>query len=42
LRDTQNYTHLAAHGLSLWDVPESRVEKDLGQWAQVTAWLDQG
>jgi chromosome partitioning protein len=42
LRDTQNYTHLAAHGLSLWDVPESRVEKDLGQWAQITAWLDQG
>jgi chromosome partitioning protein len=42
LRDTQNYTHLAAHGLSLWDVPESRVEKDLGQWVQITAWLDQG
>jgi chromosome partitioning protein len=42
LRDTQNYTHLAAHGLSLWDVPESRVEKDLGQWAQITAWLDRG
>jgi chromosome partitioning protein len=42
LRDTQNYAHLAAHGLSLWDVPEGRVEKDLGQWAQITAWLDRG
>jgi chromosome partitioning protein len=42
LRDTQNYAHLAAHGLSLWDVPEGRVEKDLGQWAPITAWLDRG
>jgi chromosome partitioning protein len=41
LRDTQNYAHLAAHGLTLWDVPPGRVEKDLGQWAPVTQWLDQ-
>lgn len=40
LRDTQNYAHLAAHGLSLWDVPATRVEKDLTQWAALTAWLD--
>ncbi|MEK8086406.1 ParA family protein [Aquabacterium sp. A3] len=40
LRDTQNYAHLAAHGLSLWDVPTGRVEKDLTQWAAITAWLD--
>ena len=41
LRDTQNYAHLAAHGLSLWDVPATKVEKDLAQWAPVLGWLDQ-
>ncbi len=41
LRDTQNYAHLAAHGLSLWDVPATKVEKDLGQWAPILAWLNQ-
>lgn len=39
LRDTQNYAHLAAHGLSLWDVPSAKVEKDLAQWAPILAWL---
>lgn len=39
LRDTQNYAHLAAHGLSLWDVPANKVEKDLAQWAPLLAWL---
>ena len=38
LRDTQNYIHLAARGLSLWDVAPSRVEKDLEQWGPVTRW----
>lgn len=40
MRDTQNYVHLAAQGLTLWDVAASRVERDLEQWAPVTAWLD--
>lgn len=40
LRDTQNYAHLAAHGLTLWDVPAAKVEKDLAQWQGLTAWLD--
>jgi chromosome partitioning protein len=40
LRDTQNYAHLAAHGLSLWDVPATKVEKDLGQWAPILDWLN--
>lgn len=40
LRDTQNYVQLAARGLSLWDVAPSRVERDLAQWAPLTAWLD--
>lgn len=39
LRDTQNYAHLAAHGLSLWDVPATKVEKDLAQWEPILAWL---
>ncbi|MFM2065402.1 MAG: hypothetical protein RLZZ584_311 [Pseudomonadota bacterium] len=38
LRDTQNYVHLAAHGLTLWDVAPSRVERDLEQWQPVLAW----
>lgn len=39
LRDTQNYVHLAARGLTLWDVAPARVERDLGQWAPLTRWL---
>lgn len=38
LRDTQNYVQLAAHGLSLWDVAPSRVDRDLEQWAALTDW----
>jgi chromosome partitioning protein len=38
LRDTQNYVQLAAHGLSLWDVAPSRVDRDLEQWAALTEW----
>jgi chromosome partitioning protein len=41
LRDTQNYAHLAAHGLSLWDVPTTKVDKDLAQWAPIVDWLTQ-
>ena len=40
LRDTQNYIHLAAHGLTLFDVAPSRVEKDLEQWEGICRWLD--
>lgn len=40
IRDTQNYVQLAAHGRTLWDVPASRVEKDLEQWQQVLDWVD--
>ncbi|MGC4061985.1 MAG: ParA family protein [Aquabacterium sp.] len=39
LRDTQNYAHLAAHGLSLWDVAAHKVEKDTVQWAPLLEWL---
>lgn len=40
LRDTQNYVQLAAHGLTLWDVAPSRVERDLEQWQPLKEWLD--
>lgn len=39
LRDTQNYAHLAARGLTLWDVAPGRVERDLQQWLPLTDWL---
>jgi chromosome partitioning protein len=39
LRDTQNYVHLAARGLTLWDVATSRVERDLEQWQPLLAWV---
>jgi chromosome partitioning protein len=40
LRDTQNYVHLAARGLTLFDVACGRVERDLEQWAPICHWLD--
>ncbi len=40
LRDTQNYIHLAARGLTLFDVAPGRVEKDLAQWEGLCRWLD--
>lgn len=40
LRDTQNYVHLAARGLTLWDISPSRVSKDLAQWEPICRWLD--
>lgn len=40
LRDTQNYIHLAARGLTLFDVAPGRVEKDLEQWRGICHWLD--
>lgn len=39
LRDTQNYVHLAAHGLTLFDVAPGKVERDLGQFEPLGRWL---
>ena len=41
LRDTQNFVHLAAHGLTLFDVARSRVERDLELWQPIGDWLEQ-
>jgi chromosome partitioning protein len=40
LRDTQYYLHMAAHGLSMFDITPSKVQKNLEQWAPICAWLD--
>jgi chromosome partitioning protein len=40
LRHTQNYVHLAARGLTLFDVAPGRVERDLSQWEGIHRWLD--
>ena len=41
LRDTQNYVHLAAHGLTLFDVAPGKVERDLAQSEPLGRWLVQ-
>jgi chromosome partitioning protein len=41
LRDNQYYLHMAAHGLSMFDITPSKVQKDLDQWAPICHWLDQ-
>ena len=40
LRDAQNYVHLAAHGLTLWDVASTRFDRDREQWEPITKWVD--
>lgn len=40
LRSTQNYIHLAARGLTVFDVAPGRVERDLEQWQDICRWLD--
>ena len=40
LRDTQNYVHLSAHGLTVFDVPPGRVARELEQWQGIVDWLD--
>ncbi|HWI81440.1 ParA family protein [Ramlibacter sp.] len=40
VRHTQNYIHLAARGLTVFDVAPGRVERDLAQWEGICRWLD--
>ena len=40
LRPTTNYAHMAAHGLTLWDLRAAHAERDLQQWQGITAWAD--
>lgn len=40
LRDSQNYVHAAEEGLSIHELPASRVRKDLVSWLPLTRWLE--
>lgn len=40
LRPTTGYAHMAAHGLTLWDLNPGQVAKDLQQWEPITRWVD--
>lgn len=42
LRDTQNYVHLAAQGLTVFDVSPPRVARDLALWQPICDWLGAG
>ena len=39
LRDTQNYVQAAAHGMSIFELPASRAEKDVAQWQPLLDWV---
>ena len=39
LRDTQVYVRAARDGLSVFDMPRSRVEQDWEQWRTLTRWI---
>lgn len=39
LRDTQNYVLAAQHGLSIFELPNYRVRRDLQQWQHIVKWL---
>lgn len=41
LRDTQLYVQAAAGGLSLFDLPPSRVARDIEQWRPIIDWVMQ-
>jgi chromosome partitioning protein len=41
VRDTQNYIHLTAQGLTVFDVARARVEQDLELWQPICEWLEQ-
>ncbi len=41
LRDTQNYVRAMDLGLSVFDMPPSRVRRDIEQWQPIIEWLTQ-
>ena len=40
LRDTQVYVQAAAAGLTIFDLPPSRAERDVEQWQAIIAWAE--
>lgn len=42
LRDTQVYVQATAAGMTLFDLPPSRAERDLAQWQPIIDWVEAG
>ena len=42
LRDTQTYVQATAAGMSIFDLPPSRAERDLDQWQAIIDWAEAG
>ena len=40
VRDSQLYVQLAASGMTLFDLPESRIGRDIEQWRPILEWLE--
>lgn len=40
LRDTQVYVHAAAAGMTLFDLPRSRADRDIEQWQAIIDWVE--
>lgn len=41
LRDTQLYVQAAAAGMTLFDLPPSKTQRDLAQWQAIIDWVEQ-
>jgi chromosome partitioning protein len=42
LRDTQVYVQATAAGMTLFDLPPSRAERDIEQWQAIIKWVEAG
>ncbi len=42
LRDTQVYVQATAAGMTIFDLPPSRAERDIEQWQAIIDWVEQG
>lgn len=40
VRDTQNYVQATAAGMTIFDLPRSRAERDLEQWQRIIDWVE--
>jgi chromosome partitioning protein len=41
LKDSQNYVHSAERGLSIHEMPTSRMKKDAERWEPIISWLEE-
>lgn len=42
LRDTQVYVQATAAGMTIFDLPPSRAERDIEQWQAIIDWVERG